>query len=119
MLTKRSTFHSHTPGTLLPRGDQTYEYMLWYGPKLKVPGDAVKTATENYLRAFTAAWGPSYFLWKHHSILHHSSYVNRFGYSPNTLCLERKHKSVLKWAEDCSKEGLQWRDQKCSQSDVA
>ena len=80
--------------------------MLWYGPKLRVSPDKVAETTSMFLRAYVDAYGPEWLIWKFHAILHHSQYIARWGWSPNTIALERKHKQVLRWGidhmQDCS-----------------
>ena len=76
----------------------------WSTAKLGVPAGVVAEATEKFLRASAKAFGTEGTLWKHHAILHHSQYVERWGWSPHTLPLERKHKSILKYGEDHQKD---------------
>ena len=77
----------------------TMIHMLWHGPKLNIPENAVSRSVEAFLESYVECWGTSGMFWKFHGILHHSEAVRKYGFSPNTLALERKHKSVLKWAE--------------------
>ncbi len=50
--------------------------------------------------AFKAAFGDEPMVWKFHAVLHHSDYFRRYGWSPHTITLERKHKDVLKYGQD-------------------
>ena len=40
-------------------------------------------------------------VWKFHAMLHHAGYVRRYGWAPHTLTMERKHKTIMRYAEDC------------------
>eukprot|EP00959_Pyramimonas_sp_CCMP1952_P328454 6876243-Pyramimonas_sp.AAC.1 len=74
--------------------------MLWFGPKLKVAAcRAAETATR-FVAAFVDAYGRQWLIWKFHAILHHSQYIARWGWSPNTIALERKHMQILRWGTD-------------------
>jgi hypothetical protein len=75
-------------------------HVLWSQAKLGLSAGIVLKAVEEYVGNFRTAFGPSCMLWKHHSILHHASTVSLLGFLPNTLALERKHKTVLRWGQD-------------------
>ena len=74
--------------------------ILWYGPQMRVCSDAVAEASTSFMKAFADAFGTSKMIWKFHGQLHHSKYVARWGWSPQTLPLERKHKPILQKAND-------------------
>eukprot|EP00973_Karenia_brevis_P061800 8593063-Karenia_brevis.AAC.1 len=74
--------------------------ILWNCAKLQLTHTIVARATTDFLRAYAAAWGTDDWAWKFHAVLHHSKYVQRFGWSPGTLPLERKHKMVLNIGAD-------------------
>ena len=75
-------------------------HILWHHAKLQIPAGAVLSACEKYVHCYRVAFGPEWMLWKHHALLHHAGIVARFGFTPNTLALERKHKQILKFGED-------------------
>eukprot|EP00959_Pyramimonas_sp_CCMP1952_P208667 4365026-Pyramimonas_sp.AAC.1 len=70
-------------------------HLLWHHPKLGLSSDVVLSACEKYVDCFKRAFGPEWTMWKHHALLHHAGSVKRFGFTPNTLALERKHKQLL------------------------
>ena len=72
--------------------------LLWDGPRVGITSGMVKDATTKFMDSYVAAFGDDALIWKFHGILHHSTYVERYGWSPNTMCLERKNKSVLQVA---------------------
>ena len=78
----------------------TMIHILWHCAKLKTPASVVRASVEAFLKAFVAAWGDELVTWKFHACLHFSQIVERYGYAPNTLCLERKHKGLIAWAEN-------------------
>ena len=78
--------------------------MLWYGPKLGISAAKVGETTTMFIRSFVDAYGAEWLIWKFHAILHHSQYIARWGWSPNTIALERKHKQILRWGEDHQKD---------------
>jgi hypothetical protein len=74
--------------------------MLWHCDKLRITHEAISEATTQFLEAFIAAFGDEDMTWKFHAILHHALYVWRYGFSPHTITMERKHKMVLGLAKD-------------------
>ncbi|CAK0866209.1 unnamed protein product, partial [Prorocentrum cordatum] len=75
-------------------------HMLFHGHKVGLTSDVLEAATSHFAKNWTAAFGTSDILWKFHGMLHHSEYIDRYGFCPHTLTVERKHKTVLKYAED-------------------
>ena len=57
----------------------------------------IATATQAFLEMFAQAFGVDEMFLKFHLILHHALTVARYGWSPNTMALERKHKSILQY----------------------
>ena len=55
----------------------------------------IATATQAFLEMFAQAFGVDEMFLKFHLILHHALTVARYGWSPNTMALERKHKSIF------------------------
>eukprot|EP00973_Karenia_brevis_P054586 7585927-Karenia_brevis.AAC.1 len=52
--------------------------------------------------AYVDAFGDDDLIWKFHEQLHQSEYIAKWGFSLNTLALERKHKGILQIASDRS-----------------
>ena len=73
--------------------------MLWYGARLQISACEVAEATNKFLDAFANTFGVKHMIWKFHAILHHARYVERYGWSPHTITMERKHKHILHLAE--------------------
>ena len=69
--------------------------ILWHGPELKIPAGSVKVAATQFLQAYTDVFGYDDLIWKFHAILHAAGYVELWGWAPNTLALERKHKGII------------------------
>ena len=78
----------------------TLIHILWSGARYRIHYESVAKATTNFLIAFKAAFGDEPMVWKFHAVLHHSDYFRRYGWSPHTITLERKHKDVLKYGQD-------------------
>ena len=74
--------------------------VLWQCAKLHISAELVAEATSAFLHSFTSAFGTDPWVWKFHAILHHALYVRRYGWSPHTIMVERKHKWILSIAED-------------------
>ncbi len=79
--------------------------VLWFGAKLEAPWRVAKHAVENFLKAFASTFDEDHQTWKFHALLHVCQTIQKHGWSPNTLALERKHKGVIAWgdanASDC------------------
>ena len=78
----------------------TMIHVLWHCAKLRTPPAVVKACVESFLQAFVKAWGNEAITWKFHALLHLHKFVERYGFAPNTICLERKHKRLIAWAEN-------------------
>ena len=74
--------------------------MLWYCAKLSISSDDIAEATTLFLQAFKDTFGEDEMTWKFHAILHHARSVFKFGWSPHTITMERKHKTILNLARD-------------------
>ena len=61
--------------------------------------DELAAAVTEYLESYAAAYGPDAMIPKHHFLLHLFTVMLLLGWLPNCLVLERKHKSVKKWAD--------------------
>ena len=90
--------------------------MLWYGPKLHVQAKDVSAATTAFFEKYVENIGVDGMLWKMHGILHHPQYICRWGFSPHTFPLERKHKHILKFGDDFDKDCKQVLNEVVSQS---
>ena len=71
--------------------------MLVEAPRGRCSAVEIATATQAFLEKFAQAFGADEMFLKFHIILHHALSVARCGWSPNTMALERKHKSILQY----------------------
>ena len=64
-----------------------------------VTADVLETTIVGYLESFAAAHGNDIWIIKFHHMLHFIKYLRAFGFLPNCIALERKHKTVMRFAD--------------------
>ena len=79
-------------------------HIMWSAAKHTVPPAVVRQASENFIAAYRSAFGLDTYIWKMHAVLHFSGYFEKFKWAPHTLPMERKHKLLLRYGTDQSKD---------------
>ena len=67
-----------------------------------VSPEALSLCYRNFMELYAAAYGASTMLPKFHFLVHCSGSLRRFGFLPNTMALERKHKEIKRYGSAIS-----------------